>query len=217
LTLIVAVATLATYSVAAGARSAATSLAQLSVAEMLGTLPSARVVTYASVIAPYGGRFIVRVPGGTEARPQDGGGVTFDAGRRAISGAAADGQVLLVARQIIPLQLRVRWSPAGALAIDRGGAALQDAVLYRRRQLYRLPPDPGGTIILDPARWEPVDRPGALGPDTAGRAMDALFRQLDRSGDAMWLVAQTADERLGLRTARGASGDAVRLVVAEVR
>jgi hypothetical protein len=216
LALVVAVATAAMYGVAAAARSAATSLSQLSVAEALGTLPSARVITYASIIAPYGGRFLVRVPGGIEARPQT-GGVTFDAGRREISGAAAEGQVLLVARQILPLQLQVRWNPAGILTIGRGGARLEHAVLYRRRQLYRLPSQPGGTITLDPARWEPVDRPGTLGPDVAGRAMDALFRQLDRAGDALWLVAQTSDDRFGLRTARGDSGDAVRLVVAEVR
>ena len=217
LALIVAIATAAMYGVAAGARSAATSLAQLSVAEALGTLPSARVVTYASVIAPYGGRFRVRVPGGIEARPQNGGGVTIDAGRREISGAAADGQVLLVARQIVPLQLQVRWSPTGAVTIGRGGVRLQHAVLYRRRQLYRLSSDLGATVTLDPARWEPVDRPGALDLDIAGRALDVLFRQLDRTGDTTWLVAQTDDDRFGLRTTRGASGEAVRLVVTEVR
>jgi hypothetical protein len=217
LAVVVAAATAVMYGVAAGARTAATSLAQLSVAEVLGTLPAARAVTYASVIAPYGGRFAVRMPGGVEARPQDGASVTFDAGRGEISGAAPDGQVLLVVRQIVPLRLQVRWIPTGALAVDRTGTGLRDAVLYRRRQLYRLPSDPGGMITLDPARWEPVDRPGALGLDVAGRAMDVLFRQLDRAGDATWLVAQTADDRLGLRTARGGSGDAVRLVVAQVR
>jgi hypothetical protein len=217
LVIVAAAATAAMYGVAAGARSAATSLAQLSVAEMLGTLPSARVITYASVIAPYGGRFAVRVPSGIEARPSGGGGVTYDAGRGEISGAAADGQLLLVARQIVPLRLQVRWSPSGALTMDPLGAGVQHAVLYRRRQVYKLPPEPAATITLDPARWEPVDRPGTLGSDVAGRAMDALFRRLDRAGDTTWLVGQIGDERLGLHTARGAAGDNVRLVVAEVR
>jgi len=217
LAVVVAVGTAGLYGVAADARTSASSLAQLSVVEVLGTLPAARAVTYASVIAPYGGRFAVRAPGGAEARPLGGAGVTYDAARREISGAASAGQVVIVARQIVPVRLQVRWSPSGALTVDRAGGDLQHAVLYRRRQLYRLPPDLGGTILIDPARWEPVDRPGTLGLDVAGRAMDALFRQLDRAGDGSWLVAQTADDRLGLRTASGAAGDAVRLVVAAVR
>jgi len=203
--------TAALYTFSAGARSAATSLAQLSVAEMLGTLKYARVTTYASIIAPYGGRFIVSVPDGVTAA------VTHDEGAREIRGSASSGQVSIAARQIITLRLGARQSAPDVLAIDRGAPALQRAVLYRRRQLYRLPPDLGGTIRLDPARWEPVDRPGTLGVDAVGRAMDLLFKQLDRSLDATWLIGRIVDDRLGLRTERGADGDAVRLVVTEVR
>jgi len=53
--------------------------------------------------------------------------------------------------------------------------------------------------------------------DVAGRAMDLIFRQLDRTVDATWLVGPIADDRLGIRTERPAGDDAVRLAVIEVR
>ncbi|HLA24026.1 MAG TPA: hypothetical protein VJ206_01405 [bacterium] len=209
--------TAALYTFAAGARSAATSLAQLSVAEMLGTLNHARVTTYASIIAPYGGRFVVSMPDGVTARALNDAAVTYDEGAREIRGSAAAGQVSIVARQIVALRIGARHSAPDVLAIDRGAPELQRAVLYRQRQLYRLPPDLGGTIRLDPARWEPVDRPGTLGVDVPGRAMDLLFKQLDRSPDTTWLIGRVVDDRLGLRTGRGAGSDVVRLAVTEVR
>lgn len=215
--MLIGVSTAALYTFAAGARSAATSLAQLSIAETLGALHQARVTTYASIIAPYGGRFDLRVPGGATARALNDAPVTYDEGRREIRGSAPAGQVSIVARQIVPLRLSARRPGPDLLAVERGGPALHGAVLYRQRHLYRLPPDLGGTIRLDPARWEPVDRPGTLGVDVAGRAMDLLFKQLDRSIDTTWLIARIVDDRLPLRSERGATGDAVTLAVTEVR
>ena len=208
--------TAALYTFAAGARSAATALAQISVAEMLGTLSHSSVTTYASIIAPYGGRFTVRVPDGVAARALHDAAVVHDEGAREIRGSAAGGQVSIIGRQIVTFRLGARRSAPDVLVVDRGAPRLQDALLYRQRQLYRLPSAPAGTIRLDPARWEPVDRPGTLGLDAAGRATDLLFRYLDRAPDATWLIGRIADERLGLRTERGAAGDAVRLVVMEV-
>jgi hypothetical protein len=214
---LVALATSGLYAVAAGARTAATSVAQLSVAEMLGALEAARVTTYASIIAPYGGRFAVSVPEGAAARALTDTALTYDDGAREILGAAADGQLSVVVRQIVPLRFRVRRQAPDLLVVDRGLLPLDRVVLYRGRQLYRLPSGAPGVIRLDPARWEPVDRQGALGNDTAGRAMDLLFRQLDHLGDATWLVGRIMDERIVLRPQRGRRGETVTLVVAEFR
>jgi hypothetical protein len=214
---LIALSTAGLYAVASGARTAATSLAQLSVVEMLGTLDVARATTYASIIAPYGGRFAVSMPEGETARALTDAAVTYDDGKREIRGAAADGQLTVVARQIVPLRLRVRQPAPGLLAVDQIVPPLDGAVLYRGRQLYRLPQVAAGMIRIDPARWEPVDRQGTLGTDTAGRAMDLLFRQLDRIGGATWLVGRIADDRIGLRTSRGTGADTIDLVVMEIR
>lgn len=213
---LIAIATGGLYTVASSARTAATSLAQLSVAEMLGTLDAARVTTYASIIAPYGGRFAVSVPVGETARALTDAAAIHDDAMHEIRGAAAEGQFTVVARQIVPLRLRVRQRAPDLLVVDRGTSSLEEMVLYRGRQLYRLPPGAAGPIRLDPARWEPVDRQGTLGTDTAGRAMDLLFRQFDRIGEATWVVGRIVDDRVGLRTARGAWGDTVGLVATEI-
>jgi hypothetical protein len=214
---LIGVATAALYTFAAGARTAATSVAQLSIAEVLGTLGQARVTTYASVIAPYGGGFVVPVREGAAARALTDAPVTYDESRHEIQGSAPAGQISIVARQIVPLQFTARLSAPGVLTVDRGTSGLHGALLYRQRQLYRLPEDLSGTIRLDPARWEPVDRAGTLGGDVGGRAMDLLFRQLDRASDGTWLIAQISDDRFGVRAVRAGTGDAVALAVAEVR
>jgi len=213
----VGVSTAVLHTFAAGARTAATSLSQLSIAEVLDPLGQARVTTYASIIAPYGGRFVVRVPDGVTARTLTDAPVTYEEGRREIRGSTPAGQISLVARQIVTFPLSARRVGPDILVVAGGGSRLQGLVLYRQRQLYRLPSDFGGMIRLDPSRWEPVDRPGTLGVDVAGRAMDLIFRQLDRTVDATWLVGPIADDRLGIRTERPAGDDAVRLAVIEVR
>ncbi|HEY6104264.1 MAG TPA: hypothetical protein VI007_13670 [bacterium] len=217
MTVLVVLSTAGLYTVAAGARIAATSVAQLSVAEMLGTLEAARVTTYASIITPYGGRFAVSVPAGADARALSDTALTYDDGTREILGTAADGQLTVVVRQIVPLRLGVRRQASDLLVVDQGIPPLERVVLYRGRQVYRISTWAAGPIRLDPARWEPVDRPGALGTDTAGRGMDLLFRQLDRLGDTTWLVGRIVDERIGLKPRRGAGGEAVTLVVTEIR
>lgn len=217
ITVLVVLSTAGLYTVAAGARTAATSVAQLSVAEMLGTLEAARVTTYASIIAPYGGRFAVSVPEGAVARALSDTALTYDDGTREILGTAADGQLTVVVRQIVPIRLRVRRQASDLLVVDQGVPPLERVVLYRGRQVYRISSWAAGPVRLDPARWEPVDRPGTLGTDTAGRGMDLLFRQLDRLGDTTWLVGRIVDERIGLKPRRGAAGETVTLVVTEIR
>ncbi len=157
------------------------------------------------------------VPEGASARALTDAALTYDDGTREILGTAADGQLTVVVRQIVPFRLRVRRQASDLLVVDRGVPPLERVVLYRGRQLYRISSWAAGPIRLDPARWEPVDRQGALGTDTAGRGMDLLFRQLDRLGDRTWLVGRIVDERIGLKPRRGAVGETATLVVSEIR
>ena len=217
ITMLVILSTAGLYAVAAGARTAATSVTQLSVAEMLGGLEAARVTTYASIIAPYGGRFAVSIPEGAAVRALTDAALTYDDGLREIVGTAADGQLTVVARQIVPLRLPVQRQASDLLVVGQGVPPLDRVVLYRGRQVYRITSWVSGPIRLDPARWEPVDRQGVVGTDTAGRGMDLLFRQLDRLGDATWLLGRIADERTGITPRRGAAGETVTLVVTEIR
>jgi len=91
------------------------------------------------------------------------------------------------------------------------------AFLYRRRQIHRLGEELHPRTVLDPARWEPVDRPGTLGTDLAARAAEWLFKQLQAAGGEAWLVGRSSDERVGVRLPDGRSGISAQLVVIPVR
>ncbi len=210
------------FTFASGARAGATALAQVSIVESLPTARSARVTTYASLITPYGGDFVIRLPEGAGIRRLGPAALRIIETDRAVEGSAALGHLTLEATQMIALNLPVEArAGGGVLDLVVGGSSampVRDAVLYRGRQLYRLSEGLSpGRIRVDPARWERVDRPGVLGGETAGRALEWLFGQLDRAAGAdLWLLGRIDDARLEIRLAGGAAGPTTQLLVIPV-
>lgn len=221
------VATVALFAVvlftfAAGARAGATALAQVSIVESLPAARSARVTTYVSLITPYGGDFVIRLPESAGVRQLKPAALRIIEPERAVEGSALSGHLMLEVSQVVPLNLPVEARASGGgleLVIGRGSSLpVRDAVLYRGRQLYRLSEGVRpGQIRLDPSKWERVDRPGVLGAETAGRALEWLFGQLDRApGPDLWLLGRIDDERLEIRLAGGGAGPTTQILVVPV-
>jgi hypothetical protein len=216
LLLLAVAASAALYAAASGARHAAGSVAQLSVIDAFPGTGRGRALTYVSLIAPYGGGVELTLPPGAAVRPlgpvdlrvEDGTVLTATPGRA--------GPGLLEVSQFVPLELRARAVVRDGtmeLRLTPGGPPLASALLYQGGQIYRLPERRTERFLVDPARWEPMERLGAFGPDVAARALTALLRRLDGRGDGPFLVAVIDAEEIGVRRRGGARGQAVQVLV----
>jgi hypothetical protein len=218
----IALFAVALFTLASGARAGATALAQISIVESLPAARSARVTTYASLITPYGGDFVIRLPEGAGIRRLEPSALRIIETDRAVLGSATSGHLMLEATQMIAFNLPVEARASGGvlhLVVGRSSSVpVRDAVLYRGRQLYRLSEGlTPGQIRVDPARWERIDRPGVLGGETGGRALEWMFGQLDRApGADLWLLGRVDDDRLQIRLARGGTWPATQLLVIPV-
>jgi len=208
------------FGVSAGARRAAGSIAQVSIIEVIPGAQRARAGTFVSLITPYGGRVDFTVPRGAAVRPLGPGNLRIDESESVVTGTARTGQGVLEVTQIVPVDLRaeaVERDGTLALVVTGRDPRPPRALLYRRRQIHRLGEELHPRTVLDPARWEPVDRPGTLGTDLAARAAEWLFKQLQAAGGEAWLVGRSSDERVGVRLPDGRSGISAQLVVIPVR
>lgn len=215
----VAVFALILYTLAAGARSAASSIAQVSVVEVLPGAQRARVTTYVSLITPYGGEVTLRLPGDALARPLTSFPLRIAEPAHTVTGGAPSGRLALEVTQVVSLDLRARArSEQGTLVLAIDGAAARrprDALLYRARQIYRFGSGSmPGRVRLDPARWEPLGRTAAAGTDLTSRTLAWLLPRLDGAGDGhLWLAGAVADDRLPVRLPDGRPGEAAQVLV----
>lgn len=220
---IAAAFSLVLFTFATRARATASALAQFSIAEPLQGAGSARVTTYASLITPYGGDFSIRIPEGAAVRRLGAAAYQIIEADRTIRGSAAAGHALLQAIQIVPFNVSVEaHASEGLIALAIGGSPsvpVRDAVLYRDRQVYRLPDGiKPGRIRVDAARWDRADSLDIFEGEPAGRAMEWLFGQLDRAAGAdFWLVARVNDARLEMQLTHGAPGATTQVLVVPVR
>lgn len=218
-----AAAAVVLYTLAAGARAAAASIAQVSIVEMLPGLERARVTTYVSVITPYGGRVTLRLPRDALARPVDAPALRMAEPAHTVTGGAPEGQLALEVSQMIglPLQARAEAEQGGLVLVMDGALAgrIRDPLLYRGRQIYRLNGrSVSGRVRLDPARWEPALRAPTAGSDLMARTLGWLLPRLESAvGGDLWLLGVIADDRLPVRTPDGGPGDATHLLILPLR
>lgn len=215
---LVAAVSVMLYTVASGARAAASSIVQVSIVEMLPGVSHARVTTYLSLITPYGGALTLRLPRDAMVQPASGLVLLITEPAHTVMGGTPEGQAALEVVQVVPMSLRARAEmEQGALTLvveHPGDGGLRDAVLYRGRQTYHLGRGPiVGRTRLDPARWEPV-RPTAAGSDLTSRAWGWVLSRLGSVADGdTWLVGVIADDRLLIRLPNGRPGEAIQLLV----
>ncbi|HXF82882.1 MAG TPA: hypothetical protein VNN19_09040 [bacterium] len=216
LLLLAVAASAALYTAATGARRAAGSVAQLSVIDAFPGTRRGRALTYISLIAPYGGGVELTLPPGSAVRPLGPVGLRVQDGTVLTATPGRGGPGLLEVSQFVPLELRARAVARDGmveLTLAPGGPRLESALLYQGGQIYRLPERSMERLVLDPARWEPMERRGAFGPDVAARALTALLRRLDGRGDGPFLVAVVDAEEIGVRLRSGARGQAAQMLV----
>jgi len=211
----------ALYGFASGARTAARSIAQVSVIEVLPETQRARVTTYVSLLTPYGGSVTAYLSPDAAARPLGGGVLLVDESARAVTGSARGGQSALEVTEIISLDLRAEAVDASGtlqLVVTSAGPLPVDALLYRRRQIYPLGPGVlGARTVLDAARWAAVERPGILGTDLAARVGESLLARLAGLPDEFWLLGRFPKGRAAMRLSGGQAGLFAQMLVAPVR
>ncbi len=214
----IAVSGVVLYAFASGARAGAASLAQVSIAESLPGVPYARVTSYVSLISPYGGRFSLVPPDDGVIRPLTPAAVTLVEPDHVATGTAGPGQLTFEVRQVVSIDLRAAARADGTLQVTvRTGRALRGAMLYRRRQVYRLPEVTRSLQLqLDPVRWEAAPRSLRVGGDVADQAIEWLTRRLDRADGDLWLVGFVSDDRLASTLADGRAGQVVQILVTPV-
>lgn len=211
-----AVATSALYGFALSVRTAATGVVQVSVAERLPGTAWARVRGAVAVYAPYGGRLGLRAPPGAVFLPAGHLPVAFD-GPQALSGEVPAGDLRVGVQQMVefPVDGTVRERPDGLEVTIRNPSrwAIDAPRVVRAGQVAALPGlSAGGTSLIDPTLWRPVQR----SPSPPARARDRLLEEVlvalaARPGS--WLVGWTLDRRVAVRWTSSRPAEVHHLVV----
>ncbi|OLC31014.1 MAG: hypothetical protein AUH31_03595 [Armatimonadetes bacterium 13_1_40CM_64_14] len=190
------------------ARRVGTVAIQTSVVEGIGGADAARVRSIIALLSPYGGAFDFTAPAGARAQPIEPHALTFDS-PAAIRGPAPPSGLQLEVLQLTPMPVRgrLRESPDGQRVdiTPRGGVRIEEPVLVRRGQIYRLPPITTAlSISLDPARWEtfaaPPNAPPALDDRLMGLVLARIAGRPRGSGASAWLVGRINSPELSLRS-----------------
>ena len=201
------------------ARHVGTVAVETSVVEGIAGADVARVRAIVALLSPYDGAFEFTTPTGARVQPIDPHALTFDS-PDAIRGTAPPSGLQLEMLQLIPTLVRgrLRESPDGQRVeiTPRDGLRIEEPVLVRRGQIYRLSPITTTlSISLDPTRWEPF----ASHPDPQAVLNDRLKEEIlariagraGGSGAAAWLVGRINTPGLSLRS-RSTSVEAHQLV-----
>src|SRR5574337_715733 len=189
-------------------RHAGTVAVQTSVVEGIAGTDAARVRSMVALLSPYGGAFEFTAPAGARVQPIEPRALTFDS-PTAIRGAALPSglQLDLLARMPTPVRGRVHESPEGQRVeiTPRGALHIEEPVLVRRGQIYRLPPITTAlSMSLDSARWETFashpNPQAALDDRMKEEVLARLAGRLDASGTPAWLVGRINTAELSLRS-----------------
>lgn len=190
------------------ARHAGTVAVQTAVVEGIAGAELARVRSIAALLSPYGGAFEFTVPAGARVQPIEPHALTFDS-PDAIRGTAPASGLQLDVLQLAPtfVQGRLRESPDGQRVeiTPRSGLRIDEPVLVRRGQIYRLPPITTAlSISLDPARWETFASHTNSQAAFDDRLQEAVLARIagrpGGSGAPAWLVGRINIPELSLRS-----------------
>ena len=206
------------------ARHVGTVAVQTSVVEGITGADAARVRSVVALLSPYGGAFEFTAPAGGRVQPIEPHALTFDS-PDVIHGIAPPSGLQLDVLQLMPMPVRgrLRESSEGQRVeiTARGGLRIEEPVLVRRGQIYRLPPITTAlSISLDPARWEPFA--SHLNPQSAidDRLKEAVLARIagrpGGSGAPAWLVGRIHIPELSLRS-RSTSVEVHQLVAVPLR
>ena len=188
------------------ARHVGTVAVQTLVIEGIEGADAARVRSIVALLSPYSGSIEFTAPVGARIQPIEPHALTFDS-PAAIRGTAPPSGLQLDVVQLMPepVRGRLRESPDGQRVeiTLRGGLRIEEPVLIRRGQIYRLPPiNTAFSISLDPARWEPLashPNPEAVLDERLKEVV--LARIAGRAGGSgLWLVGRINMRELSLRS-----------------
>ncbi len=210
------------YGAAVSARGAATSILQVSLVEAVPEAALARVTTYASLIAPYGGPFHLRAPAGATIRRLSGSAMNVFGAPVEIADYAPPEGIKFELMQIVPMPVRgtavVTREGLQVEIVNGSGLTIREPVIYLDGQIYRLPEIAAHlTASLDPTKWEAFDRRGGVVEGLAHRVRQSTFARLGTDviikRDQPSLVGWVDDARLVVRLGGAQEGRAVQLLV----
>ncbi len=210
------------YGSALSARGSATSLFQVSLAEVIPEVGLARVTTYAALLAPYGAFFRLVAPAGATVRPLAGPAVNVSGARVELADQAPPEGVRFELMQVVPLPVRGTTAlTAQGLQVEienRSGLPIREPVIYLDGQIYRLPDiQTRYAAVLEPTQWEPADRQRVASDELALRVRQWAFVRFGPDviirRDQPSLVGLVEDARLAVQLPQAQRGTAVHLLV----
>ncbi len=209
------------YGSAVTARRSATSMFQISLAEVIPDVGVARVTTYAALIAPYGGSFQLMAPVDATIRPFGGSALNVFGTAGQIAGQAPPDAIRFELVQVLPMAVRGLMTMGGeGLHIEienQSGLVIREPIISLNGQIYILPEIRTHlSAVLDPAKWEPFDPQRVHTDDLARRvrhwALGRLGPDVIIRRDRAFLIGWVDDARLAVRS-QVQRGSAVHLLV----
>jgi len=190
------------------ARYVGTVAVQMSVVEGIEGADAARVRSIVALLSPYSGSIDFTAPAGARMQPIEPHALTFDS-PAAIRGTAPPSGLQLDVLQLMPTAIRVRLreSQEGQRVeiTPRAGLRIEEPVLVRRGQIYRLRPITTAlSISLDPARWETIaphpNPQAALDERLKEVVLARITGRPGGPGASAWLVGRITIPELSLRS-----------------
>jgi len=211
------------YGTAVGARESVAVLAQVSLVEVIPEVELARVSTAVVLHAPFGGPFHLVAPPQATIRPLTGPTVNrFGAAAEVEGRTAFPSAERFELVQVVPFAVRGTIGPTPrGLQVEienASGLLIRQPVIYFAGQIYPVPDiQTHAAVVLDPTRWEAIDRQRTLGEDLASRLRQWTFVRLGHDviirPDQTVLIGWVDDARLAVRSPQAQRGSTASLLV----